>query len=275
MKARTGKIARLPKAVRDRLNERLAGGEQGEPLLEWLHGLPEVLEVLVRDFEGRLILKQNLSDWRKGGFRDWEARQERLEQVRLITEEAEDTQAAAPELADRMAALLAGRFASLIANTAHVKDWSKPRQRAQLMEMCEGVASLRRFDQGGKRLDLEREQLEMKKAELELAREAQTKRTHAQWREWTRAEMDRILNSSQTPEQVVSGLLILLHGHADEEMIEQEFARNRMQAGLQPLPEDATLLEKTESLMQTHAIAEKIRKGEPQESQGQSNPVKP
>ena len=65
MKARTDKIARLPKAVREQLNQRLADGEQGETLLEWLHSLPEVLQVLMRDFEDRPILKQNLSrSWR-------------------------------------------------------------------------------------------------------------------------------------------------------------------------------------------------------------------
>lgn len=275
MRARNGKIARLPKVIREQLNQRLADGEAGETLLEWLHAQPEVLEVLIRDFEGRPILKQNLSDWRRGGFRDWEARQERIETVRRIAEEADDIESAAAELPDRLSAIVAERFASLIAATASVKDWSKPRLRAQLMELCGGVASLRRFDQGVARLKLEREQLDLKKAELALAQEAQTKRTHEQWREWTDAHTSHLLKTCKSPEEVLRGILILLNGHADEDLIRRERERNHAKVGLPLLPDDATLLERTQNLMQAHAIAEEIRKGGAQESQGQSNPVKP
>ncbi len=275
MKARTGKIARLPKAVRDRLNQRLADGESGEALLEWLHSQPEVLEVLARDFEGRPILKQNLSEWRMGGFRDWEARQERLEQVRHLCEEAEDVQASVSELPDQLSAILAIRFASLMATTAKVKDWSKPRQRAQLMEMCEGIATLRRFDQGAARLKLEREMLNTKQAELQLAKEAQIKRTHAEWRAWTDAYMKAVLANSKTPEDALRGMLTLLYGHADEELIREEREKNRIKAGLPPIPEEATLLERTDSLLRTHALAVDMRPGTEEEGQTESNPVKP
>ena len=275
MKTRNGKIARLPKAVRDQLNQRLADGMPGEALLDWLHDQPEVLEVLARDFEGRPILKQNLSEWRQGGFRDWEARQERLEVLRHIEEEAADVAAAAPDLPDRMSTIVAARFASLIAATSKVKDWSKPRQRAQLMELCEGISTLRRFDQDAARIKLGREQLEMKKAELALAEEAGKKRTHAEWRAWTDAYMTRVLNSSKTTEEALRGMLILLYGHADEELIRREREKNHAKAGIPLVPEDATLLERTESLRQTHAIAEAIKNGTAQESQSQSNPVKP
>lgn len=275
MRTRTGKIARLPRTVRDRLNQRLANGESGEALLEWLHAQPEVLEVLVRDFDGRPILKQNLSDWRRGGFRDWEARQERIETVQRLAEEADDIESAAAELPDRLSAIVAERFASLISATASVKDWSKPRLRAQLMELCEGIATLRRFDQGAARLKQEREQLDLKKAELALAQEAQTKRTHEQWREWTDAYTSHLLKTSKSPEEALRGILILLNGHANEELIRQQHEKNREKDGLPPIPDDATLLERTAGLMQTHAIAEEMRNGTAQESQGQSNPVKP
>ncbi len=45
---RTGKIARLPQAVRRELNQRLANAERGTKLVVWLNELPEVLEVLSR-----------------------------------------------------------------------------------------------------------------------------------------------------------------------------------------------------------------------------------
>lgn len=275
MRTRTGKIARLPREIREQLNQRLADGMSGEALLDWLHLQPAVLEVLVRDFEGRPILKQNLSEWRLGGFHDWETRQERLEQVRQLCEEAEEVQEATSDLPDRLSAILATRFASLMAATAKVKDWSKPRQRAQLMEINDGISTLRRFDQGAARLKLERELLDMKKAELQLAQEAQTKRTHAEWRAWTDAYMKAALTNSKNPEDALRSILILLHGHADEDLIRQEHEKNRLKAGLPLVPEDATLLERTESLLQTHAIAMELEAAREQGSQAQSNPVKP
>lgn len=288
MKARIGKIARLPKAIREQLNQRLADGESGETLLRWLHNLPEVIEVLVREFEGRPILKQNLSEWRQGGFREWEARQERLAQLRLLSDEADDVESASPHLPDRMAALLAGRFASLIAATMQVKDWSKPRHRAQLMELNEAVATLRRFDQGAARLKLECEQLEIKKAELQLAQEAQTKRTHEQWREWTQAFMQALREQDAiNPEQALREFLTLLYGHADEELIKADRIKYHAKAGIPITPDDATLLERTEAWLKMAPSAKTASasteggdstKNPPaasKESQTQSNLVKP
>ena len=79
---RTGKIARLPREIRDELNKRLDDNEQGIRLLEWLNSLPEVQQVLARQFAGRPINKVNLTAWRSGGFRDWLVRREsRLERL--------------------------------------------------------------------------------------------------------------------------------------------------------------------------------------------------
>jgi hypothetical protein len=71
------------------------------------------------------------------------------------------------------------------------------------------------------------------------------------------------------------GILILLRGHADEDLIRQERERNHATAGLPLMPEDATLLERTANLMKNHAIAEELKRGVAQGSQTESNPVKP
>ena len=68
---RNGKIARLPRAMREELNRRLRDGEQGNKLVAWLNGLPEVKAVVALEFGGKPIREQNLSEWRKGGYRDW------------------------------------------------------------------------------------------------------------------------------------------------------------------------------------------------------------
>ena len=85
---RNGKIARLPKAIRDQLNRRLEDGQPGVRVVEWLNTLPEVHTVLTEQFDGRAINEVNLSEWKAGGFLDWQARQEMLAHTQELVEEA-------------------------------------------------------------------------------------------------------------------------------------------------------------------------------------------
>jgi len=67
-RTRTGKIARLPRKIREQLNRRLENGEPGNRLVEWLNSLPEVQKVLAADFDGEPVSEPNLSRWRQGGY---------------------------------------------------------------------------------------------------------------------------------------------------------------------------------------------------------------
>jgi len=78
---RNGKIAKLPVDVRVELHGRMENGEDGAVLLEWLNGLPEVQESLKAHFGGAPVSKQNLSEWRQGGFREWQIRRELIGQA--------------------------------------------------------------------------------------------------------------------------------------------------------------------------------------------------
>ena len=116
-RSRNGKIARLPRLIRNQLNTRIEDAEPGPALLKWLNGLPEVQELLARDFESRPINEQNLSDWRQGGFRDWQRNQQINEQVRQlidISDELGDT-ADSSNIARRLSDVL---IASLRRNPA-------------------------------------------------------------------------------------------------------------------------------------------------------------
>src|SRR5215469_18669377 len=94
---RNGKIARLPKEVRERLNRRLDSGEEGKGLVKWLNSLPETRALLASEFDGRPINAQNMCEWRKRGFRDWQIKQERTDVVRQLEEEGEDLGKTDPE----------------------------------------------------------------------------------------------------------------------------------------------------------------------------------
>lgn len=177
---RYGKIASLPRELRDKLNRRLDDGEQGVRLVEWLNQVPEVRSVLARNFDGRKINEQNLTEWKAGGYRDWQARQEMLAQAReMAADAAELTQATNGKLTDHLAAILAARYAALVANwNGEATDEFRAKLRA-LRELCQDIVNLRRGDHSGARLFMEQERLkgEQEKTEEEL---------FEQFEEWAR-----------------------------------------------------------------------------------------
>ena len=93
MKTRTGKIARLPKDIRDQLNQQIEDGIIGHAVLSWLNALPEVQKILAEHFGGRPVSHQNLSEWRHGAYAEWAATrdgraqwQEMLENARTLSQ---------------------------------------------------------------------------------------------------------------------------------------------------------------------------------------------
>src|SRR5258708_39927482 len=75
---RNGKVARLPKATRDRINQML------------LDGLPysEIIHTVAAD--GKDLNEDNLSNWKAGGYQDWLREQQRVEIIRAKYEFALD-----------------------------------------------------------------------------------------------------------------------------------------------------------------------------------------
>ncbi len=167
--SRTGKIARLPRKIREQLNHRLQDGEGGLELVSWLNGLPEVKEVLAERFGARPINEVNLTEWRQGGFVDWERHEEALALVGNVAERSRDLEAEAEgeAIADRLAALLATELA-LYAETV-LRETGDPKERwERLRGMLQELAKLRREDHRAARVAIERERWE---AELDRRQE--------------------------------------------------------------------------------------------------------
>jgi hypothetical protein len=146
MSARNGKIARLPRSIRNELNERLERSEESPQLLEWLNALPEVQKVVKDHFGGVPISKQNLSEWRQGGFEEWRARRDLCEDaldVRQLSEEMDDEDSQMV-LADDVAQVLAARFGSLIANWNGKVDEKFEAKSRVLNRLCRSVVQLQR-----------------------------------------------------------------------------------------------------------------------------------
>jgi hypothetical protein len=168
---RKGKIARLPREIRDELNRRLSENEEGGALLRWLNDLPAVREVLTREFAGSAVTKQNLYEWRTGGFAEWQARQEMLEQTRELAADAKELQAAsAGKLTDHLATVLAARYAAALSGWDGEADEGFRRKLRVLRGLCQDLVELRRGDHSGARLQMEQERLgrEQEKTEQEV-----------------------------------------------------------------------------------------------------------
>jgi hypothetical protein len=120
---RNGKIARLPAAIREELNQRLLDGEQGKPLVVWLNSLPRVQALLKDKFQGTPISEVNLSHWKNGGFPAWEAGEQMADSVSSIIQGATALQAVAKGgLTDRMALMLAANMALEMQRLQSVSD---------------------------------------------------------------------------------------------------------------------------------------------------------
>src|SRR6185436_17115956 len=112
---RTGKIARLPRDIREELNRRLLNGEQGKRLVAWLNGTAEVRARLKTEFGGRAISEQNLSEWKQGGYREWQAHQDALAHARELASSASELNLTTPAMADHLATVLTARYTAALA----------------------------------------------------------------------------------------------------------------------------------------------------------------
>lgn len=177
---RTGKIARLPAEVRAELNRRLHNNEPGGPLLHWLNTRPEVRAVLKEQFDGVAVSKQNLSEWRDGGFAEWRARREWFDEVRELEAEAGELQQTLHgRLADRLATVLTARYAALLHRwNGEVTDEFQKKPRV-LHEMCRDITHLRRGEHSAAKLAIQ-------EGWLEEERQKTKEKVVAHFEEWAK-----------------------------------------------------------------------------------------
>jgi hypothetical protein len=153
---RNGKIARLPAAIREELNQRLLDGEPGNQLVQWLNGLPKVQALLKAKFNANPITENNLSHWKNGGYAAWEANDRMADNVISILDGATALQGAAKDgLTERIALFMAANMAiamlrleSMPEGIEKVKIWR---------ELRISLLSLRKPELFAQRLVLERE----------------------------------------------------------------------------------------------------------------------
>jgi len=177
--SRNGKIARLPRPVRDELNQRLDNGETGRQLIAWLNALPAVQAVLLVHFEGSPINEQNLSAWKLGGFADWQRHQAAQEWVGRLAEESADLEAGSGSvrLADRIALAALMELGQALHHARTLEDPAEHRKAVQSVALQ--VARLRQGDHQATRLGLQRERWEMDREDRLREREKEDRKAAA------------------------------------------------------------------------------------------------
>jgi hypothetical protein len=151
--ARNGKIARLPRSIRDELNRRLDDGEPGAPILEWLNSHAEVRPVLEECFDGRPINEPNLTHWRQGGFREWKHARESCEWAHTLSDDEGqpgDESRAGP-LSDRVSTIATVALGKLLCHPGMVSVSSNG-ERREFHAVLKALSRLRREDHTAARL---------------------------------------------------------------------------------------------------------------------------
>ena len=154
---RIGKIARLPRDIREMVNHRIEDGEPARTLLEWLNACQSVKDTLTDYFDGRPITEQNLSEWKQRGFAEWQRHQETRELAREFLHEAEELEDEVGDepLTDRLSKRMALTLARLLREVENGENG--PRRETAILGIVREFSLLRRGDHAMQRLRMEQE----------------------------------------------------------------------------------------------------------------------
>lgn len=192
-----GKIGRLPFAVRMEVNRRLADGQTGPVILEWLNALPEVRAVLAAQFEGQEINAQNLSAWRQGQFRRWLDEREEIEDMKALTKFLHDlAEASGSEITDGALALTTGRLIAKVQTLGEESDTD------ELAQAARAIASLATSTAGQRKVKLDERKTAQKDKELELAERKFRVATCEAFLKWDKDNEVRRILASDAPRAV-------------------------------------------------------------------------
>jgi hypothetical protein len=158
MKTPIGKIARLPRKIRDELNLRLENGEPAGSILPWLNALPEVKAILADRFASSPVSQQNLTNWRQGGYQQWREDRQHHDLVRALVQHAGEITdlPGAPGFARQLSTLFLAELA--VSNHKAQTVPADPEQQFKRLRMLlHAVGRVRREDCLTDRLALDRE----------------------------------------------------------------------------------------------------------------------
>lgn len=230
--ARTGKIARLPLAVRDELNTRLLDNENGPDILAWVNGLPVTQEILQRHFKGEPISDANLSVWRQGGFAEWLGEQEHVREVKLLSEYSEKlAKAAGGNLSKGLLAANVGKIQKALEQfwdgLRDISSTEEGNDKDQAVtKLLQALTAIRSVELEEQKLDVKRIQVGQKGEALALEKEKFRRATCELFLEWySDKRAQEIALGAGTKDTKVAQLIQLWFGEMPDNIGPSEFRK--------------------------------------------------
>ena len=218
MATRTGKIARLPHALREEVNVRLLNGETSAVILPWLNAHPDAQLIWDRDFEGVPASPQNLSEWKLGGWKDWRDRKDRVENLKTLSSFAHDLANSGGSIADGAASILAGQILEALEQAGNLvvtggSDDAERDPNDGLIAMAKAVSSLQKSAAAKGKLELDKRKVTQKDRQLDLDQKKFELQTVQKFLEFAkRPEAMAILNSGKSQQIKMAELREMMFG---------------------------------------------------------------
>lgn len=204
-----GKIGSLPASIREEVNRQLHDGKTGRDICDWLNSEPTVLVILDERWAEQPITPQNLSEWKAGGYQIWLRNREKGEHLRKLTDWAYTLtdQVAVEKLTGAAQAIMAG-------NLLEVMETMDSEEAMGLIEALAGVTlsvdRTQKNEIARSKLELSREQIQIRKDEAALNREKFEVLAVKKFLEWQGTPEARAIIDSGKPQRVQTQELLKL-----------------------------------------------------------------
>lgn len=231
--ARQGKIARLPAVLRKEVNRRLFDGQGAPQILPWLNLQPDAIAVWEELFEGAACTPQNLSEWMKGGYKDWRKQQDYLENLKDLSNFSRGlVQAADGKLADGLAAMASGEIMSALETVGNilVTGGSDDAERDPLDGLAKITGAIKQLQDGERKLEdsrrkeetlqLNKDRHSLSKRQVRLAEEKFQKQTVEMLMEFARKpEVQALLGGRESKTVQMDKLHQIVFGEAPKKEV--------------------------------------------------------
>jgi hypothetical protein len=213
--ARQGKIARLPYALKQQVNQRLLDSESHAKILGWLNAEPEAIKIWDAYFDGAPATPQNLSEWANGGFEDWKNERAEVENTKALAAYAAELAGAGGSISTGLQAILGGRILESfeVLLNADGGDETPDNPVDRIAKLGSVITSMRNADTAADRVSLDKQKVAAKKEDQRLAREKFERQTVEKFMAFARSpEAQTILNSNSKKDVKMQELRQLMFG---------------------------------------------------------------
>lgn len=197
--------------VREEVCQRIHDGQTASKIIAWLHTRDDVLKVLDEYFGEEPVSPQNISEWRKGGYRDWLKRRRRVTDLKaLSTYAVKIADAAGGNITGAARSILAGNIMEMLENLDGTDTLALVKA---VTALSLGDSAATKAEIAKAKLALDRRRAGQKDQELELARDKFEAQTVTQFLKWAKSpEAQAILESGKTKTVQMAELRQLFFG---------------------------------------------------------------